>query len=125
MTQAKPKRDELLEPYRSELPQASENTLLSGAGAITEATRFTLHRWSAYASYFDKLAKCGNVFDALRLQATFLTDMQRDYANQAAALVSTATLTGLPAFARDPRALVWPPQESQAPKRAQTARREA
>ena len=102
MAQSKPKpADPLLDPFQSDLSLTPEFKLLAGTGAVTEAARFWTHRCKAYASYFDKLARCGNVVDLARLQATFWTDLQRDYLNEGAALVSTTTLTTLPAFARN------------------------
>jgi len=107
MPRQKHEPDALLNPFQSALPIASEDALLRSAG-LAEATQFFSHRCKAYASYFDKLAKCANPADFAALQTTFWADAQRDYLNEGAALVSTATLTQLPAFARRWAPLAWP-----------------
>lgn len=101
MAHLKSKSDALLDPFQSDLYQTPASQLLAGTAAVEEAGRFWTHRCKAYASYFDKLARCANFTDVARLQTTFWADTQRDYLNQGATLISSATLTGLPAFARD------------------------
>jgi hypothetical protein len=101
--------DAMLDPYASNLPEAPETQGLPSNDLMLEGVRFWTHRVGAYASYFDKLAKCRNFADVGALQATFVTDMQRDYANEIATLAATATLTGLPNFARLDTPLTWTP----------------
>lgn len=99
--------DALLTPFSSKLPEAPERQVLSGAGVIIEASRFWSHRMNAYASYFDKLTQCKTITDVAALQATFWSDAQRDYANEGAAMIAAATLTGAPTLASDALPLPW------------------
>jgi hypothetical protein len=102
-----PQADALLAPFPPHLTQMPENQLLFGAGLALEASRFLAHRLEAYASYFDKLTKCASMGEIAALQTTFWTDLQRDYANEGAAVAAVSTLTGLPSFARDTAPLPW------------------
>ncbi len=108
--------DAMLAPYASDLPEAPETLGLPSNDLMLEGVRFWTHRLGAYASYFDKLAKCRNFADVSALQATFVTDMQRDYANEIATLTATATLTGLPNFARLDTPLAWAPAAPDQPR---------
>jgi len=105
---SKPTPDTLLEPFASTLPETPERQMMSGAGFAMEAARFWTHRARAYAAYFSQLAICTDLAQASALQTAFWEDLQRDYANEGAALAAAATLTGLPAFARDTSPIAWP-----------------
>jgi len=105
---SKPMPHPLLEPFASTLPQTPERQMMSGAGLAMEAARFWTHRARAYAAYFSQLANCTDLAQASALQSAFWEDLQRDYANEGAALAAAATLTGLPGFARDASPIAWP-----------------
>ena len=121
----RPDRDALLNPFESELPRTPEVQMLSGAGWMTEAARFWTHRAKAYASYIEKLSRCSSFEQVAALQTTFWTDLQRDYANELAAITAAATLNDIPAFARDVTPLAWsPPAPRRRPARAAALRDE-
>lgn len=114
MSQPQSKPDALVDPFQPHLHEKPESRILSGEAFATEANRFWAHRWQAYASYFDKLSKCATFADVARLQTTFWTDLQRDYLNEGATLMSAATLTPLPPFARAATPLTQPLSEPKA-----------
>lgn len=112
MAKSNRKPDALVEPFQPDLHRQAEGQIASGEAIITEAGRFWSHRLEAYASYFDNLARCGSFADLARVQATFWTDLQSDYINSGATLISTATLTPLPRFSQIATPLAQPLAEA-------------